>query len=209
MTDIFTEQTRTSWHEPMRPARDLPGEQVFYREWKRLMDKDVGAYDDETMIERVLATLPVTANERHSRVLASVVTWLGTNCGNAFLHEAKRLGASATRVQYPYLAQWAMENARFSWLSGGRRTLEHCLATEFQLSYSGLAAMETVRPKDLSAYDYEVVEHLMIWLGGRDGQSFLTRCEREVEAERQKLNDENRRKHSDASQEQNGPALRG
>ena len=209
MSEDTINTRKTAWHEPMRPARDLPGEQVFYREWKRLMNKDLGIYDDETMIERVLATLPVAANERHSRVLASVVTWLGTNCGNAFLHEAKRLGASATRVQYPYLAQWAMENARFSWLSGGRRTLEHCMATEFQPSYSGLATMETVRPTDLSADDYEVVEHLMVWLGDRDGQSFLTRCEREVEAERLKLSNESRRKLGITTQEQVAAPLPG
>lgn len=194
-TDQNPSQGDSAWHTPLRPVRDLVPEQVFAREWKALMGKYVDIEDDVTMFDRVLRNYPFKATERHSRVLASVVTWFGTNCGNSFLLEAERLRkeTDAKFVRHPYLMQWALENVRESWSNGGVRTLEHCVATKFERSHFGLGYLMPPRGPTPSADDYEVVEHLMLWLGTRDGQDFLTLCAREAEVERLRLDTESRR----------------
>lgn len=37
---------------------------------------------------------------------------------------------------------------------------------------------------DLSAHDYEVVDHIAHWLGSQDGQAFIAGCQAEIERRR-------------------------
>ena len=178
-----------TWHTPIRPARSLPGEQAFLREWRHLMRPSPDGGDETTVFDEVLADKPGPRTRREAQVLASVVTWFGTNVGLAFLLEAQRMKQRMPRVRWPYLGQWGQINVRQIGINEGVRTLEHCLATE---RYKDGLGHDAWRIPELSADDYETVEHLMVWLSSETGQAFLARCERETEAERLQLSPSSR-----------------
>jgi hypothetical protein len=170
-------------HEPLRPARDLVAEQVFAAEWLRLMttptDHDDADYDGPEnghQLSGILAHHPRLLNDRQSRVAASIIVWFGTNCGNCFLLEARQLRDRG--VRYPFVAQWAIDNTRFSWLNSGMKLIEHCCATELN-PHAYSFGRQMVCP-DLTVEDYETVEHVMVWLGNDEGRAFVAECERKI-----------------------------
>lgn len=154
-------------HEPLNPPRDgIIGEHIYAAMWKGEMagqqDKD-GHFP----IQYVLSGFPFPINPRHATVLASVVCWLGTNCGQSFLREAEKLGDELPRIKHyeRFLVAWVLHNSRRSFINGGIRTLEHCM-TPYKDQY----------PAEMFACDYEVAEFLMLWLGSAEGQNFLENC---------------------------------
>ena len=72
-------------HEAIRPARKgFPREHVFAGRWRELMDARRDSLD------RILCDYLAPVRQREASVAASVVTWLGTNIGQALLEDAKR-----------------------------------------------------------------------------------------------------------------------
>jgi hypothetical protein len=161
-------------HKPLRPPRkETIGEMVFSSMWETLMQREDG-FDSTYQIEHILSSYPSIIEQRQATVLASVVCWLGTNCGRSFLQQASTVAEMIkARCGEQYLVTWAIENSRQGFINHGVRTLESCLS-------SGIVSGRWVIP-DLTADDYEVAEHLMRWLGSRDGQDFITNCEQEIE----------------------------
>lgn len=169
-------------HEPARPPRPShDGEEAFAAAWKKLMAQPVEAlYGDETpRLGEILWDYPHPVGQREATVCASLICWLGTNCGLSFLQEARRLAAMIRSPEKAYLSAWAIENFRVRHVNMGYRTLEHCLSPREEAGTFGY-----VKPIELSAADYETAEHLARWLGSVDGQRFLTYCEAETEARR-------------------------
>jgi hypothetical protein len=167
ITDLFGLE-----HKPIRGVRkDIIGEVVFASMWEVLMQRDDGS--DDYAIEGVLTVFPRVIEQRHATVLASVVCWLGTNCGHSFLEQAKTISAKLhERTEEQYVIAWAIENLRRGYINSGDRAIEAILATEYR-------GWRCVRP-ELSADDLEVVELLMHWLGSRSGQDFLQNCNAEI-----------------------------
>lgn len=163
-------------HSPMRPARKgLVGENVFASEWAKLMAPPNFDSPANQPLADVMGSYGYRLKERAATVAASVICWLGTNCGRCFLEKAARLGSVQTSREDGYLMAWAVENARQSFSGQGRRTLEACLISDEK---------PTIVP-NLSAQDYECAEHLVMWLGSDDGQKFLQRCETEISRQNQ------------------------
>lgn len=193
ITDLFGLE-----HKPLRPPRkDFIGEGVFASMWEVVMQREPG-FDGDYAIEAVLNNFPRVIEQRHASVLASVVCWLGTNCGRCFLSQAKTLSEKIRhRSDEQYMLAWTIENHRRGYVNSGIRTLEYCLATEYRPSSSRFDGGVIVPV--LSADDYEVVEHLMYWLAGREGQALIYNCEAEIERlsrnEREKSLAEWKRKH--------------
>lgn len=159
-------------HQPMRPPRaGLIGENVFCEEWSRLMadTQQMDSPPNEKLAD-VLGGHPYKLTERSATVAASLVCWLGTNLGRCYLEAAEKLAKHQTDAGDAYLMAWAAHNARRSFVNSGRRTLEACLISD----------AEPTRVPELSADDYEIAEHLVMWLGSADGQAFRKACETEI-----------------------------
>lgn len=167
------DQTATEFlHEPTRPPRrGTAGEVIFSEEWRRLMASppqrlvDFSSEDANHLTHDILHDLPVRATQRHATIMASLVCWFGTNCGRAFIHEARRAAEADTHVERAWLGAWAWENVRQSGINGGVRILEAVMAP----TWPGPLP-------ELSVEDYEVADCLVRWLATH-GRAFLGRCE--------------------------------
>lgn len=165
-------------HKPAHmPREGLIRENVFYENWVKLL-KSEDSLDDPAnqKFADILGSYGHRLNERAATVAASFVTWLGTNLGSAYLHEARKFSKTQNHDSGAYLMVWAMTNVRVSNVSHGLRQLELCLVVDRNKS------------PELSSADYEVVEHLVMWLGRSNGQRFLAKCEEEY-TRRQKVED--------------------
>lgn len=170
-------------HEPIRaPRADVIGECVYAARWAALMAETVDTYGHEAgVLGTILSLLVREPSQRHATVAASFIKWLGTNCGRAFLQQAKQhepmVGGGGG-----YAAAWGVENARRPGINGGYRAIEAILApadhwgTALFSGHTGL-----VRQPDLSLDDYEAVEQLVRWLGSYEGRQFVAACEAEID----------------------------
>lgn len=161
-------------HAPVRPPREgFPRERVYAGRWQKLMQARSGVF------ARILGDYRGRIGQREAAVAASVVTWLGTNIGQAMLEDAQLRCKSSHRQGWPsglaasdaHLCAWVHENKRKAGINSGIRTLEAILWS---------ASQEAWAP--VSAEDYEVAEHVMFWLGQHDGTSFVAACQTECKA---------------------------
>jgi len=161
-------------HEAIRPARKgFPREHVFAGRWRELMQTSRGA------LARILLDYSAPVGQREASVAASVITWLGTNIGQALLDDATRRQSMhqvagwtpSYAASDAHLSAWAAENRRKRGISHGWRALEAILTTDMEKG-----------PAEPSVGDYEVAEHIMFWLGQHGGQRFVQQCQAEVHA---------------------------
>lgn len=152
-------------HEPFPPypRKDMASEKVYAEAWRRQM---AGATDDG--IEWDMFTGIVTnlgePTQRDANVAASLICWLGTNCGRAFLFGAleRSIRRSEQDRQLAWQFQWTLENRRLTHANRGLRLLESIVNGE------------------VSARDLEVADCVALWLGSDSGQAFIIDCERQV-----------------------------
>lgn len=174
-------------HEPLNPPRDGHiGEHIYAQEWKKEMRP--GAYETDpeaTAFARVMAHFPGPLSQRYATVVASIVTWFGTNLGISFLETAKQFGEIGGFLrEQRYALAWAIQNQRRMHINSGTRTIENCLRAYGHISLPGTMACWSHIP-ELSADDYEAAECLMHWLGSTSaGSNFIARAERLIMAER-------------------------
>lgn len=175
-------------HIPMRPPRrGFIGECVFASMWEAHMTREVhdDGMDDipPRAIDAVLPYLPRRATQRDATVAASVVTWLGTNCGRAMIYRAQREVARGNwEARHAYLLSWTIDNARDACVNSGIRLIEYLLAPpelyRMERCIGVLGALSAL--PNLEPFDGEVIEHVMTWLAGDEGEAFLGACEAEV-----------------------------
>lgn len=158
------------------------GERVYTEEWAALMQEldRCGINAPNSMLADILHDLPAPICQRHATICASVITWLGTSCGQSIILNGRHF--KTKNVSYPYLLAWHQENTRSMGVNGGFRVIEHLLAPEdhFGRDFLGLGGVTLVRQPELSVNDYETVEHLMQWLSYR-GEGFILKCEYRIE----------------------------
>lgn len=173
-------------HEPLVPPRDgIIGEHVYSTTWKRLMVIAPATWDDSTMLDVILTQYGSPVGQREASVCASVICWLGTNCGSSFLNSCNKLVTENVFHDRAdaYLAAWAIFNKRRKSINSGVRTIEHCLSTS-SVSPRHEASGQMRPALDLTADDYECIECLIQWLGGTEGQKFIAYCEIESKLQR-------------------------
>lgn len=141
-------------HQPYGnyPRDTFASEQAYYDAWKNVAT---------LRLHDMLLRSPYTVNEHVTRIVASFMCWLGTNCGLSFLTSAKQLTKQFNSMDRGYYIAWALENRRESSVNSGVRTLEgitqnHC---------------------ELTAADYEIIEYAVRWLATSDGQNYLKESE--------------------------------
>jgi hypothetical protein len=173
-------------HKPKEgyPRKGHVQEHVYAEKWEALMRKipRYGLRAPNGMLASVLYQLPVYITQRHALVCATVVCWLGTNCGQSVLHKAEQFMIKAAMFsEQAYLLAWTSENMRHSWLNHGYKTIEHLLAPADHYGVSILTPfISLIRKPKLTIEDYETVECLMQWLGSKEGQQFISECELEI-----------------------------
>jgi len=80
-------------HESYRPERlkHSPEESVYLERWKKENARQAAMNRGYTLLEHILCPpereYPGRVSQRDAYVAASVIQWLGTNCGRAFLDE--------------------------------------------------------------------------------------------------------------------------
>ena len=164
-------------HTPQAPypRSEWIGENVFADEWKRLMEKRDRYHEaPNSQLAGMLTHLPRWPRPYDAKICASVVCWLGTNCGMSVIDESRRITRAGMRDGM--LMAWAKENVRYKWLNNGVRTIESILAKpeHYGPRWGGHGLIR--RPR-LSRDTYEVVDHLMSWLGSDAGERFIKHCE--------------------------------
>lgn len=178
MTSPAEQEEAVFTHEPIRPVRqDVIGEVVFMAQWKALMDTHLNfEYDIDPpnqMLKKILWEMPGQLTDRHSQVSASMIRWLGTNNGRAFLEEADNMSILMRSREKGYVAAWALNNQRQSSSCYGWRTIEAVL--------SPVALNDSkVELPTLSLRDAETVETLIGWLGTDKGEQFVVQCRKDI-----------------------------
>lgn len=170
-------------HKPLHgPRESHVGENVYAFEWE-VMHASVRRDNDppNVLLASMLYAMQRRITQRHASVAASFITWLGTNCGMAYLNAAKRLRDCASYSLMPreaYLAAWAIDNQRSLQVNHGGRLIESILAPADHFGrdlFTGLWGLR--RMPDLSIEDHETVEHVASWLGTPRAQEFIARCD--------------------------------
>lgn len=168
-------------HSPLRAPRDgMIGEQVYAQHWAKQMETKIETFDPPNAeLAGLLHNMgEERITQRHATVAASMVCWLGTNCGGGFLHNAKRVAESQIHRDDAYLMAWSVQNARIGYSNYGIRTLEHCLVPDGAVPLGGYVSSKSFPV--LTAADLETAEHVARWLGSDDGQKFILKCQIEI-----------------------------
>jgi hypothetical protein len=181
-------------HKPLPPypRASFIGETVYAEEWAKLM-QERGTYSTpNSKLVDILSSHPTPLTQRQATICATVMCWLGTNCGQAVILGARRLIEKAKEHPAPaFVMSWANQNRRIYGINHSYTALEHLLAPpdHYGKDYIGIGGRTLIRRPELTVDDYEVVEHLMYWLGGAEG--FILRCEHRI-AELEKWEEQKR-----------------
>lgn len=160
---------------PGRPRKGHLDEAVFAQVWFEannpswLEDARHGLTDHSTPMQAIERELPFFVTQEHATLAATLITWLGTNCGRAMLEQAERfaLPTSGMTPRDAYVAAFAVENVRSRGVNSGLTLLDFLVS----------ACQGAERP----AYGYvtaehqEVAEQVMAWLGWR-GRASIVAC---------------------------------
>lgn len=174
-------------HRPVTgPRVGHIGENVFCEKWLELMQCEVEFHEvdepaDTSKLARILVNmrLPVIG-QRECVVAASWACYLGCNVGASVIHlgDGLTVGAGAYRR---FLAAWSIHNTRSIGVNRGHRAIEFILAPADHFNMDPYAFSGLNRAPDLSVTDYEVIDHLWLWLGSDEGHNWLADCQREIE----------------------------
>ncbi|MFJ3110022.1 hypothetical protein [Pseudomonas putida] len=171
------DQNQVMTHEPFCPVRaNVIGEVVMVSKWQAIVGPKGLTWSErhQSLLARIL-TCEVTP--RATAVAASAIRWIGTNCGRAFLDDARKL--IATVRDDAYLFAWAKANMRMR----GMRLIEHILASPGDFArMSSFPALGLKSRPHVTSEDHEVIECLMAWLGSEAGQRYLAGCESDIRA---------------------------
>jgi hypothetical protein len=168
MTDTKRTAIDNLDHSPVTaPRSGFRGEQVFTRLWIDLMNGPANEYNDDSPLGCVLSHYRFNITQREATVAASVIGWLGCNCGQATLTNAHRLTETSiySRAE-AYQMAWMHHNRRRVYHNSGMRALEHIMEVADEPNMARL-----------TAEDHEVADLVWYWLGTDEGQAFLSSCE--------------------------------
>lgn len=162
-----------------RLREGMIGETIFVKKWQKLMGGKI-RLTDPWFLEHEEFRFPFLSvlnkdyyvpDERDTRNVTSLIRWLGSNVGQSFLDEARqmaiRMNARDDKDRgLAYLAIWAAKNTESTRVGSIREMLTAPLKDVF-----GEAACNR---------DFEMLERTVKWLGTRQGQKFIYRCEEEI-----------------------------
>lgn len=163
-------------HAPLHPPRSFEhnlGEHAYSDEWSLLMLTPLEEHqieDDDDYrtgnLGIILTYLPVDITDRHSRIAAGFIRWLGTNCGRAISVEPRRRDGDRRHAK-----AWHVENRRIRGMNSGWRISDYLTSDDWDKPRLCRDAMEL-----------EVFDLIAAWLDSSGGQSFLQRAEARLRA---------------------------
>lgn len=117
-------------------------------------------------------------NEHDCKVIASFISYLGTNGGYDYLCRAEAFKEIPGCERLRYELAWSVINTRDSYSSHGYRAIEFLLNPAEIHPYNdyyfkGDMYCPTIR-------DYEVITYTCKWLATVDGQAYLKNCESDI-----------------------------
>lgn len=174
-------------HRPISgPRNGHIGEQVFCEKWIELQQREaefreVDEPEHTIKLARILRHVQLPEiGERECTVAASWACYLGCNVGASVISLGDRLKEGAGEY-HRFLAAWAIHNTRAVGVNRGFRAIEFVLAPDDHVQRDPFAFSGLTRAPDLSLADYEVIEHLWLWLGSDEGAAWLADCQREID----------------------------
>lgn len=174
-------------HRPIvGPRNGHIGEQVFCEKWIELQRREVEFIEVDELpytlkLSQILRDAQLrNIGERECTVAASWACYLGCNVGASVIHLADRLKDGVGEYRR-FLAAWAIHNTRAVGINRGFRAIEFILATADHFQTDPFAFTGLKSAPDLSIVDYEVIEHLWLWLGTDEGTAWLDDCRREID----------------------------
>ncbi len=165
-------------HEPSIPTRareQHPAEHAYRDQWHLLVRAQCDDHweldDDEQLagpLVRILHDMPVQLTDRHSRIAATFITWLGTNVGGSIIWELRVKGATDKDPIFDrsVLRKWHEQNHRYSFCNRGFRSSDYLTSADWEKPTVCRDALEI-----------EVFDHLANWLGSAGGRQFVAAAE--------------------------------
>ena len=188
--------------EVCNPALFMPFLEIYPSEFKRriyldnflyyMFDQNLidrandnwsGAYFDNLFVNYHFENFAYEITEHTCRVVASFISYLGTNGGYQYLFDVERFKQLPDIPDfYAYELAWSYENMRKYGHNGGYRAIEYILNPVknhpgpsdryFKQNYYN----PTVE-------DYEIIDYVCKWLASSTGQQYLTKCKVEIQKE--------------------------
>jgi hypothetical protein len=152
-------------YEPFVPCRpDVYGEGIFVSHWQSIMRErlEYGYGEENEKFESIVSPWGPIADD--AAAASSLICWLGTNCGRAFLDVAKKRSGDM-KPEEAFALAWANHNRRMPGWNGHRRIVDAIIPAE-----------------KLTLRSVEIVEIVVHWLGAPDGQRLIKGAEAEIEA---------------------------
>ena len=150
-------------HLPLHPARDCVAlEGIYLRLWQNFAEQR----PDEWLA--IFSECSFTPRQRAASVAASFMVFMGCSAGRCFTHQADRL-ASSGAFAWPepaYLAQWALENKRHSYVNSGLRTIEYMLAVDYPIRSHFPGGVDWRSVPVITMDDQDVIECMVRWWCG-------------------------------------------
>lgn len=128
-------------------------------------------------------TFAYNITEQTCRVIASFISYLGTNGGYQFFADAERFKKLSDIPNfYAYELAWSYENMRKYGHNNGYRAIEYILnPVENHPGVSGRYFKQGCYEPTVE--DYEAIEHTCKWLGSHAGQVYLEKCIYDIQKE--------------------------
>jgi len=163
----YEEKIASLKHEPLIQRLETR-ELIAAALWRAYMESEPSTSDRDNYgagafrIASVTHHYPHALGQHQADLMASIFTWFGTNVGQGFLEKAFELKDQFKGTFYNFMhIAWAKENQRVGFMGNGYRTLEV------------IGSPDHDRPVDPPQEDYELIEHMMEYLGEGLGLAFL------------------------------------
>lgn len=128
-------------------------------------------YEASNGIEWFFDNMPYVVTERDFHVIASLLSWLGSNCGRCFVQEAFQYEDKLESLEKGFLLSWADWNKRKSWMNNGCTLIEHLLTPPEHLNSH--QEITCVANRHVTIHDVEIINYMTLWFATNDGVEYL------------------------------------
>ena len=165
----------------MPPRRGHEGEAIFLTAWQRFAARGPEEF------QAIFTDTFRAWTQPQASAAASFVTWLGTNCGDAFLANCERWSRLSESNESGYLAAWAMENRRRRHVNYGLRAVEWILARTTPITEGRFGVLDWRLVAEVTLEELDAIECIVAWLASPQGRVFVEACRLQVKAEQTRL----------------------
>ena len=145
-----------------------------------------GEYFENLFVRYHFKHFAYELTEHSCRVIASFVSYLGTNGGQQYFSDVERFKQLPDTPRfYAYELAWSYQNIRKHGHDLGYRAIEYLLNTVENHpgpseNYFGKGYY------DPTVEDYEIIDYVCKWLASTTGQEYLQKCKQDVLQEQEK-----------------------